>query len=221
MIRINLLASTKRAAPTKTASAPAGSTQVWAGVYFASVVAAIAVCAFVYFSADAELSAKLSENGTLEGQIQQLRSRSSRLEEVQAKLAESLALEEVVSELSRGRTGPTRAMMEISNILGSGEGSGPTIDPAALEALRRDNPLATYNRAWDSRRLWLVRFEENNRECRIEGVGRTNEDVAEFLRRLQLSELFDNVTLQRTEAEADSQSSFELIKFELRCRVTY
>ena len=70
-------------------------------------------------------------------------------------------------------------------------------------------------------RLWLVRFEENNRECRIEGVGRTNEDVAEFLRRLQLSELFDNVTLQRTEAEEDSQSSFELIKFELRCRVTY
>ena len=72
MIRINLLASTKRAAPTKTASAPAGSTQVWAGVYFASVVAAIAVCAFVYFSADAELSAKLAENQTLEGQIQQI-----------------------------------------------------------------------------------------------------------------------------------------------------
>ena len=119
MIRINLLASTKRAAP-KQAASPAGSSQVWAGVYFVGVVAALVICAFVYFAADAELSARRAENQTLDQQIQQLRSRSSRLEEVQAKLAESLALEEVVSELARGRTGPTRAMMEISNILGSG-----------------------------------------------------------------------------------------------------
>ncbi len=130
-------------------------------------------------------------------------------------------MEEVVSELNRGRTGPTRAMMELSRILRTGEGAGPTIDPAALEALRRDNPLATFNRSWDSRRLWLTVFEEENRQCRIEGIGRSNEDVAEFLRRLQLSELFDQVTLQRTEAERDQISGLELIKFELRCQVTY
>ena len=220
MIRINLLAGNKRAArPTRAPSA--GGTQVWAGVYFAGAVVTVAACAFFYFRGDAELQEKLAANRTLEDQIQQLRSRSSSLEEVQAKLAESLALEEVVSELSRGRTGPTRAMMELRNILGTGEGSGPTIDPAALEALRRDNPLATFNRNWDSRRFWLTRFEEESRACRIEGMARTHEDAAEFLRRLQLSELFDEVTMPRTEAEEDRDSGLSLIKAEYRCRVTY
>ncbi|MEM6958300.1 MAG: PilN domain-containing protein [Myxococcota bacterium] len=218
MIRINLIAGQKRAArPTMVAGG--GGAQIWAGVYLVLAVATVAVCAFLYFRADAELQAQLTENRTLETQIQQLRTRSARLEEVKAKLNASLSLEEVVGELNRGRTGPTRAMLELRNILSAS--SGPTIDPAALEALRRDNPLATFNRNWDARRLWLTRFEEEDRQVRIEGVGRTNEDVAEFLRRLQLSELFDQVTLQRTLAEEDRTSRLEVIKFELRAQVTY
>ncbi|MEM7607925.1 MAG: PilN domain-containing protein [Myxococcota bacterium] len=218
MIRINLIAGQKRAArPTMVAGG--GGAQIWAGVYLVLAVATVAVCAFLYFRADSELQAQLTENRTLETQIQQLRTRSARLEEVKAKLNASLSLEEVVGELNRGRTGPTRAMLELRNILSAS--SGPTIDPAALEALRRDNPLATFNRNWDARRLWLTRFEEEDRQVRIEGVGRTNEDVAEFLRRLQLSELFDQVTLQRTLAEEDRTSRLEVIKFELRAQVTY
>ena len=72
------------------------------------------------------------------------------------------------------------------------------------------------------RRLWVTHFEEESRQCRMHAVrGRTNEDVAEFLRRLALSELFDQVTLQRTEATQDRESGLELISFELTCQVTY
>lgn len=226
MIRINLLPEAKRAA--RAAGGPSGSAQLWAAIYLIGVVVWGAILAVIYFSYDGKLQEQLSANQALRSQIEDIRSRSARLEEVQAQLEASYALEQVVEELEKARTGPVRAMMELSKILSvcppdrpNCEDAGPTIDPQQLEQLRRDNPYATYNRSWDVRRLWLTHFEEEGRQCRIRGVGRTNEDVAEFLRRLALSELFDQVTLQRTEASRDSDSGLELINFELTCQVMY
>lgn len=218
MIRINLVPQAKRAAR---ASAPAGGGQVWAAVYFFGTLVFMGILAVVYFAKDGELGEQQQANNQLRGTIEEIRSRSARLEEVQALLAASRNLEEVVGELNRARTGPTRAMLELSRILSVGDSAGPTIDPAALEELRRVNPLAGYNRSWDARRLWLTRFEEENRQCRMTGLGRTNEDVAEFLRRLSLSELFEQVTLQRTEAKEDADSGLPVIQFELSCQVSY
>jgi hypothetical protein len=53
------------------------------------------------------------------------------------------------------------------------------------------------------------------------GQGKTNEDVAEFLRRLALSEVFETVTLTKTEATEDNASGLSFIGFELTCRVRY
>ena len=218
MIRINLVPQSKRAAR---ASTPAGSGQVWAAVYFFGTLVFMGVLAVVYFAKDGELTEQQQANGQLTATITEIRSRSARLEEVQGQLAASRQLEEVVSELNRARTGPTRALIELGHILSIGESAGPTIDPAALEELRRTNPLAGYNRSWDARRLWITSFTEESRQCRMIGMGRTNEDVAEFLRRLSLSELFENVTLQRTEAKEDPDSELPVIAFELTCQVSY
>ncbi len=226
MIRINLLPEASRS--VRAAGGPSGSAQLWVAIYAIGVVVWGAILAVIYFSYDATLQEQRSANEALRAQIEELRSRSARLEEVQAQLEASYALEQVVGELEKARTGPVRAMMELSRILSvcppdrpNCDDVGPTIDPQQLEQLRRDNPYATYNRSWDVRRLWLTHFEEEGRQCRIRGVGRTNEDVAEFLRRLALSELFDQVTLQRTEASRDSDSGLELINFELTCQVMY
>lgn len=219
MIRINLIGDVKA---RKGEAAPStGNPAIWAVAYAVALLGLIAVCAIMYFGVAGELEEQVRANRQIEEQNRTLAAESAGLEEAQAELAASRALEEVVAGLSRGRTGPARAMIELSNILSSGPGAGPTIDPAALEALRRDNPLATYNRAWDPKRLWIEKFEEEDRHASIEGVGRTNDDVAEFLRRLQLSELFDGVTLLRTQAEDDAETGGELIHFELECEVTY
>jgi type IV pilus assembly protein PilN len=218
MIRINLVPQNKRAAR---ATAPAGGGQVWAAVYFFGTLVFMGILAVVYFAKDGELSEQRQANQQLQTTITEIRARSARLEEVQAQLAASRQLEEVVAELNRARTGPTRALMELGRILSIGENAGPTIDPAALEELRRTNPLAGYNRSWDARRLWITSFTEESRQCRMIGMGRTNEDVAEFLRRLSLSELFENVTLQRTEAKEDPDSELPVIAFELTCQVSY
>ena len=216
MIRINLLPQAKKQAGP---SGPSGSGQLWAGIYLLALVICGAGLGVVYSIYTGRLEDAQQRNETLNRQITELRQRSAGLEEVQARLAASQSLEQVVGELNRARTGPVRVVMEMSKILSRGQ--GPTIEPQALERLRQNNPLADYNRNWDVRRLWLTSFEEENRECRLVGLGRTNEDVAEFIQRLSLSELFENVTLEKTESATDQDTGLSLIGFELTAHVRY
>lgn len=215
MIRINLLPQAKRAVAV---SAP-GSGQTWAIVYAASSLVWGIGLTGVYFTYAGTLSSAQAQNRSMEAQITRVKDQSKGLDAAQAKLAASKSLEEVVGQLNAAKLGPTRAIMELSKILSPG--GGPTIDPARLEQLRRDNPLAGYNAGWDTRRVSLESFKEETRECRIEGIGKTNEDVAEFLRRLSLSDLFERVTLIKTESMTDRDSGITLIKFELSSKVKY
>ncbi len=214
MIRINLLPQAKRA--TAGASV-AGNTQTWGVIYLLTIGLTMIGLGAVYFVYSGELDEQRAQNSALSREIASLRERSSRLEEVQAQLERSRALEAVVAELNRARTGPLRIVMELSNVLSSD--GGPTIAPARLEQLRQENPLAGFNPSWDVRRLWITRFDETSRVVTIKGRGRSNEDVAEFLRRISLSDLFSEVTLTKTQSQV--VQTVELIEFELTCKVTY
>jgi len=213
MIRINLLPASKRAA----AATSSGSAQLWGVVYLVGVGLTIMALLLVYFVYDGKLEEQNDANASLEREIADMRQRSRRLEEVRAELDKSRNLEQVVDELNRARSGPLRVIMELSNVLSSGV--GPTIANGRLEQLRQQNPLAGFNASWDVRRLSIASFVEIDRTVTVRGKGRTNEDVAEFLRRLALSELFSEVTLTRTEAK--NEAGLDLIDFELTCKVTY
>ena len=53
------------------------------------------------------------------------------------------------------------------------------------------------------------------------GMGRSNEDVAEFLRRLTLSEIYESVTLQRTRATNEPDTGLQMVGFDITCKVRY
>lgn len=216
MIRINLLPQSKKQGR---AAAPTTGSPVWGFVYVIVLFVWTAGLGGIYFLYQGTLEEQQQANNALRARIEQLKQKSARLDEVRAQLERSRQLEQLVADLNRARIGPTRAVMELSKILSPN--GGPTIDPQRLEQLRRDNPLAGYNRSWDPRRLWLTSFTEENRDCRIRGNGKTNEDVAEFLRRLALSDLFEEVTLQKTEAVTDAGTNLPFIGFELTCKVRY
>ena len=224
MIRINLLPQAKKAPGLQT-RAPSGgggggpSTQVWAAIYLGAVAAAGVGLGVTYFLARGTLEEKVHANQGLQREIEVAKKASGNLEDVKAKLKSSRDLEEVVTGLQKERFGPTRVLMEVSHMLS--EGGGPTIDPQRLEALRRENPLAGFNPGWDARRLWITSFEEIGHDCKVKGVGKTNEDVAEFLSRMALSDLFENVTLDRTQAALDTDTGLTLIGFEAKCKVRY
>jgi type IV pilus assembly protein PilN len=109
-------------------------------------------------------------------------------------------------------------LLELSRILS--EGGGPTVPADQLDQMRRDSPLTVYNPGWDVRRLWIESFEETAHKCTISGFGKTNEDVAEFLRRLNISEVFDKITLTSTSAAGDREGG-TAVKFSLSCEVKY
>ncbi|HEX7479880.1 MAG TPA: PilN domain-containing protein [Polyangiales bacterium] len=213
MIRINLLPEAKRV------QAASGSTQMWGIAYLLSTFAWCVVLTLFYLNYKSTLEEQTKLNGDLETQISQVKGKSANIGEVEAALAKSRQLEEVVSKLQSARQGPARVLMELSRMLS--EGGGPAVSPERLEALRHDNPLAGFNPGWDIRRLWLTSFTEQNRKCTITGLGKTNEDVAEFLRRLALSDLFEHVTLQSTAATTEPLTHSAVVGFTLSCQVRY
>ncbi|MFT3922367.1 MAG: PilN domain-containing protein [Myxococcales bacterium] len=214
MIRINLLPQAKRKEAAST------GTHVWGYVYFAAVFAWCIALAFVYFSLSSDLDQALAQNVDLEQQIQKVKGQSGNLQELQKQLDQSKKLEEVINGLLSARQGPSRMLLELSAILSPGR--GPTVDQQKLDELRKTNPEAGFTPGWDTRRLWITGFQENGRSCQIKGAGRNNEDIAEFLRRLTLSRLFESVVLVRTgsgsAARGDTQAS---VAFELTCKVRY
>ena len=216
MIRINLLPGARKQAKGQPA---AGGTQGWLIAYGLTAAVVVAALFFVYLGDRRDLNAKLHLNNELSQQIERLEQQSGNIDEVRAQLERSRQLEAVVTDLTRARYGPTAVLMEISRILSAG--GGPTVDPQRLEAIRSQNPLANYNTSWDPHRLWLTEFEEEDRACTIRGIGRTNEDVAEFLRRLSLSERFESVELVKTEGSEDSATRLPVIAFQLTARVIY
>lgn len=223
MIRINLLPTDKKKRARRIAPSPLPggdlSLGTWGAIYGGAIVAWLAVLGILYFVQSGDLEAMAQANKTLEARRDELQGKTKGLADVEGRLEKSRRLEKVVQELERARRGPTRAVMELSKVLSSP--GGPTINPAELERMREENPLAGYNESWDVRRLWLSRFEEIERECKMTGMGRSNEDVAEFLRRLTLSEIYESVTLQRTRAANDPETGLQMVGFDITCKVRY
>ncbi len=223
MIRINLLPTDKKKRARRAAPSPLPtgdlSLRTWGIVYAAAIAAWLLVLGILYFAQSGEMETIAQENKTLEARRDELKSKTKGLADVEGRLEKSQRLEKVVQDLERARRGPTRAIMELSRVLSSP--GGPTINPAELERMREENPLAGFNESWDVRRLWISRFEEVERDCKITGMGRSNEDVAEFLRRLTLSEIYEGVTLQRTRAASDSATGLQMVGFDITCKVRY
>jgi len=223
MIRINLLPTDKKKRARRMAPSPLPqgdfSLGTWGAIYGGAIAVWLLVLGIFYVTQSGKIEVIAQENKTLEARRDELKSKTKGLAEVEESLEKSRRLEKVVEELERARRGPTRAVMELSKVLSSP--GGPTINPAELERMREENPLAGYNESWDVRRLWLTRFEEVDRECKMIGMGRSNEDVAEFLRRLTLSEIYESVTLQRTRAANDPETGLQMVGFDITCKVKY
>ncbi len=213
MIRINLLPRKRRNEPH--ASANQGWLVVLLAVLLAEVFGLLALHSF----GEKGLKTQERKNAELTAQIDQSKRAVSNHDDVKAKLTDLRAKEEAIAALQRARTGPTAVLLELARVLTLGR--GPTVDPARLDQLKRDNPLAVFSPSWDARRLWLNRFVEQNREVQIGGLARDGEDVSEFARRLGLSGYFEDVRLMPGRRSTTSKGNLELVEFELQAKARY
>jgi type IV pilus assembly protein PilN len=211
MIRINLIPSTRRT--------PRETQQTWLIVLLVAMLAEISGLLGFHSWMGGKLKDQLTLNSQLTLQIEQSRQAVANHPDVKARLEQLRAKEQAITSLQSARTGPTAVLLELARILTPGK--GPTADAARLDELRRENPLALYNPSWDPRRLWLTGYTEDKRQLRLVGMARDGEDVSEFARRLNLSNLFHDVQLLPGRRTFDSKHGVELVNFELQAKVRY
>jgi len=102
MIRINLLPEAKRQVST------GGGAQIWGVIYVLASFAWAVVLLLVYLNYKGRLEEQNIKNGELQSQIDRAKSQSENIGDVEASLAKSRQLEEVVSGLQNARQGPAR-----------------------------------------------------------------------------------------------------------------
>lgn len=212
MIKINLLPQKRRAERSE------GSQRWLIGLLVAFLLEVVAL--FVFHSIkNEELKDQTRKNAELQTQITRAKQAVANHNEVKEKLEQLRAREDAISKLQSARTGPTSVMLELARLLTPGR--GPSVDPDRLQQMRKDNPLAVYNPAWDARRLWLTKFVEQQRKVRLEGIARDGEDVSELARRMGLSSFFYEVRLLPAKTEKDKDTGMEVVRFELEAKVRY
>ena len=212
MIRINLMPQKRRADRSE-------GSQLWLAVVMVVMLAEVAALFVFHGFKNEELKDQLRKDTELSSQIDQSKSAVANHEDVKAKLAQLRAREEAINKLQTARTGPTAVLLELARLLTPGR--GPSVDPDRLSQLRRDNPLAVFNPAWDSRRLWLVKFVENKRNLHLEGFAQDGEDVSELARRMNLSSYFADVRLLPAIRQVDTTTHTEVVSFALEAKVKY
>jgi type IV pilus assembly protein PilN len=172
-------------------------------------------------NATAEADQLVRANNAIKDSIERLKGDLGDYDKVKQQRQDLLKQQTTIDALKTGRTGPVYIMRELSEILTPHK--GPTFDrPSYEERLRRD-PNVGFNAGWDPRRVWLESVEEAQRKVRIQGWARTNEDVAEFLKRLQLSVFFAEVTPESTTQIGDGTAATgaKRVTFHVSARVVY
>lgn len=211
MIRINLL-------PQKRRLSDEGG-QAW-GIVLVLILALEGVGLFVFHGKRLEEAEQQDrKNAELKEQIQQSKDAVKDHADVKARLARLRAREAAIAQLESARTGPTAVLLELSRLLTAGR--GPSVEAEKLSQLRRENPLAVYNAAWDTRRLWLTRYVEAQRHVRLEGKARDAEDVSELARRMALSSYFADVKLLPAKKQKSPEAGLELVEFQLEAAARY
>lgn len=189
----------------------------------AAVLAAVALMVVVTARAGSELQTLVRANNVLKDDIERLKTDLGDYDVIKQQRLDLLKQQKTIDALKEGRTGPIYLMRELSEILTVGK--GPTFDRLSYEERLRRDPNVGFNAGWDPRRVWLESFDETQRKVRIHASARSNEDVAEFLKRLQLSVFFADVTPESTtqvqEGTAASNGGAKHVTFNLSARVVY
>jgi len=188
MIRINLL-------PVKQArKRESGRNQILILVII--VLVECGLCYLILNQVESKISRQTKENDVIQTQIEQIKREIQDQEKITLQLKEIEEREKIIADLQAARTGPVFMLWELSKIIS--QGGGPSLDKEKYQEMLRIDPASGYDETWDFRRIWIVAFTERNRQVSIVGYGLTHEDVAEFLRRLNLSDFFFDPILEST-----------------------
>ena len=211
MIRINLL-------PVKAAKKrEAGQRQLLLLVL--GIFGVIGVILAVHLYKTAEVDRLRQRNRELSGRLAKLKAEIGDYDVIKAQFDELTRQKQTIDRLKSGRTGPVGVMRELSDIISKGR--GPRLNVAEYEVLLKKDPNAGYNPTWDPRRLWLTKYSEVDRNVKMEGLARDGEDIAEFMRRLGVSDYFYDVKPLPATETVEKDTKINLKQFAVSAKVRY
>lgn len=211
MIKINLL-------PVKAAKRRAdGQRQVLVGVV-AVTVAIVGVILF-HGATVSRIDGEKAVNAKLEADIAKLKSEIGDYDLIKAQREELIKQRDAIKKLQANRSGPVWMMREFSDILTPGK--GPTINKEAYEEQLKRDLSAGFNPNWDPRRVWLLDYAELAQSVTLKGAAKSDEDVAEFLKRMKQSVFFTDVYWQQTQPQFDQKTNVTYVTFDVTCKVKY
>ena len=209
MIRINLLPI------RKVKRAEAGQRQfLYMGV---AVLATVVGVVFLHLQAAGQLEEIKRRNTILRADVARLKQEIGDYEKIRAQREDLLRQRKTIQALDAGRNGPVYLLREMSEILSPGK--GPTFDRVAYEETLRRDPNAGFNASWDPRRVWMEGYSEDQKHVKIRGAAKSNEYVAELLKRLNSSVFFSDVNLDSTNQVSGRTVKF--VNFSLSANVIY
>jgi type IV pilus assembly protein PilN len=211
MIKINLL-------PVKaTKRREQGVRQLIVGVV--SVTLALVGILIFNTTQTSQINQMRADNQATSRAIAALKAEIGDYEVVKAQRDELIRQRDAIKRLQANRSGPVWLMRELSDILTKGK--GPTFNKEAYEEQLRRDPNAGFNPNWEPKRVWLLSYEEHAHSVKIHGAAKSDEDVAEFLKRLKLSAFFSDVYWQQTQPQTDGKLSVSYVTFDVTCKVNY
>lgn len=211
MIRINLL-------PLKAAKRrEQGQRQLLAGVvvFTLGVIGVIVV----HTAQASKINAQREHNQETQTAVDRLKAEIGDYELVKAQRDELIRQSDAIKRLQANRSGPVWMMRELADILTKGK--GPTFSKEHYEEQIKRDPAAGFNPNWEPKRVWLLNYEEKAHQVMIKGGAKSDEDVAEFLKRLKQSAFFSDVYWKKTEPQFDAKLNVAYVTFEVTCKVNY
>lgn len=203
MIKVNLLP------PRKKKAVVAGQRHLV--IIIALLLVQCVVLGFIYQQRNTTLQAKKQANAAKAKEVERLKKEIGDLDRLKKEREELEKQQQILDDLERARSGPVRVLDEVAFSL-----TPATTERAVAELQRRK-----LNTTWDPRRISLKRFDEVDREVSISGEAKTNDDVAEFMKRLESSQHFHAVRLVFTKALNIKGLDVPAVTFDIRCRVSY
>jgi type IV pilus assembly protein PilN len=181
-----------------------------------AILGTIGLIVFFHLQTTTELEKAQHANTLLQADVARLKSELGDYDKVRSQREELLKQRKTIQSLETGRTGPVYLLRELSEVLSPGK--GPTFDRVTYEETLRKDPNAGFTN-WEPKRAWLESYTEDRMRVKIRGSAKSNEDVAEFLKRLNSSVFFKDVNLDAT-AQA-SRGSIKYVNFGLSTTVIY
>lgn len=133
----------------------------------------------------------------------------------QAEKADIDSQADVFAALQADQLGPSTALQYLSYTL--------TKIPDEVEYIdeTKAQELAAWNPKWDTRRVWIKSVEIKGQDAKIEGEALDHQDVAEFYRRLESSDIFRNISPGPQRRKVHTDLDIKFVEFSVHATVSY